>query len=135
MLLISSKKIKGKSALKNYLLQSSILLVVSTFQATILTLSLYLIGFAAFGINMLFLFLTIIIISVPLILLIQGIRFIIPHKIFGILLLLVLLIIQMATIGGVFGPNTTSTFYKVLSYIMPITYVMRLVNIALYSFT
>lgn len=135
MILIPISRKKQMHAIKSYFQKAGILLIISTIQAIILILSLYILGFAAFGINMLSLFITTIIISVPLIILIQGIRFIIPHKIFGVLLLLILLIIQMSTIGGLFGVHTTNSFYRILSYVLPITYAMKLINIALYSFT
>ena len=134
MMIVSKQKRKNISAIANYFLQSSFLLLTSTIQATILVLSLYLLGFQIFGINMLYLFITTIIISIPLILLIQGIRFIIPNKNFSILVFLILLILQMATIGGIFGVHTTNSFYRIIGYVMPITYAIKLINISLYYF-
>ena len=134
LLLISSKSNKDKSAFKSLFQNFLILTLTSIVQTTILVLSMLFLGFSAFGINLLYLFLTIILISIPLIILVQLMRFVIPNKILVFLILIVFLVIQMSVIGGFFGTHSTNSFYRIVSYIFPVTYAIRLINISLYSF-
>ena len=135
LLLISSKSNKKNKPFKNLLINSLILTAISIVQTTILVLSMLFLGFSTFGINLLYLFLTIILISIPLIILVQLMRYIIPNKILVFLTLIILLVIQMSVIGGFFGTNATIGFYKIVSYIFPVTYAIKLINISLYSFS
>jgi len=57
---------------------------------------------------------------------IQGIRYCIHERNLGLFLIIILLVLQMASAGGLFPVETQSGFYRVLNKILPMT---RSVNI------
>jgi len=91
-------------------------------QATLVMTSLFFIGFSKLGIEhwgAMYGFL--IIIGLVYAALIQGIRYSIHERNLGLFLIIILLVLQMASAGGLFPIDTQTGFYKVLNKILPMS--------------
>ena len=103
-------------------------------QATLLMGALYIIGFDKLGITHVssmfgFAIFSGIIFSAV----IQAIRFIIPNRNLGIFFIIILLVLQMASSGGLFPIETQSSFYRVISNILPMGHTVTLFRELLYN--
>lgn len=89
-------------------------------QATVLSVALYLIGFNKLGIHHWgMMYLTTIITGVVFASIIQAIRFTIHERNISIILVVILLVLQMASAGGLFPVKVQSGFYGVVNKIVP----------------
>ena len=116
------KKIYDKSIspTKRYVAKWLVITMGTIVQASVLMISLYLIGFKHLGIThwgSMFAFA--IIIGMVFSSIIQAIRFLVPNRNLGIFLIIILLVLQMASGGGLYPIETQSKFYQVINKILP----------------
>ncbi|MCR8613175.1 MAG: YhgE/Pip family protein [Mycoplasma sp.] len=91
-------------------------------QLIILFSALYLIGFSELGSNFWNLALYGVIIGLCFSTMVFSIRFMIPNKTVGILTVLIILVFQMVSSGGLFPVETQNWLFKFLHPIVPFTY-------------
>ncbi|RTZ69084.1 MAG: hypothetical protein DSZ21_00575 [Tenericutes bacterium] len=61
-------------------------------------------------------------------LIIQGIRFSVPNRNLGIFIIIILLVLQMASAGGLYPIETQSKFYNVLNDILPMGHAITILR-------
>ena len=116
------KKIYDKTILPGlrYLAKWLLISFGTIVQASVLIGALYLIGFDKLGLtHILSLFGFAIFTGIVFSANIQAIRFIIPNRNVGIFVIIILLVLQMASGGGLFPIETQSGFYKTIHNLLP----------------
>ncbi len=107
---------------KLYFVKLSMVFISNLIQTTILFLSLLSIGFYKLGAPIVFMYFTSLIISMLFTTVIFSIRFMIPSRVAGIIMVVFFLIAQMATSGGLFPLFAQSKLIQGISNIMPLKY-------------
>jgi len=125
------KKIYDKhiSPTVRYIAKWLVITMGTIVQASILMVALYLIGFKHLGIThwgSMFAFA--IVIGMIFSLIIQGIRFSVPNRNLGIFIIIILLVLQMASAGGLYPIETQSKFYNVLNDILPMGHAITILR-------
>ena len=125
------KKIYDKSIspTKRYVAKWIVITMGTIVQASILMVALYLVGFKHLGINhwgSMFAFA--ILIGMVFSLIIQAIRFLVPNRNLGIFLIIILLVLQMASGGGLYPIETQSKFYQILNNILPMGHAVTILR-------
>lgn len=114
---------------KRYFAKWIVIITGIILQATILMTSLYFIGFSELGLDhWLSLYIGAIICGVIFSSVIQAIRFSIHDRTIGILLTIILLVLQMASGGGLFPIETQSSFYRVVNKIVPMGWSVKILR-------
>ena len=104
----------------NYFAKWFLMATASIVQASILMLSLYFIGFNKLGIgNWSSMYMTAIFTGLIFCTIIQAIRFLIPDRNMSILIVIILLVLQMTSAGGLFPIKTQNSFWSSIHYIFP----------------
>ncbi len=111
------------SPMKRYFLKGLIINTSVFIQATILMLSLYIIGFHKLGINHWFsMYMFAVFIGFAFSQITQAIRFSIHSRNLGVFMIIIFLVLQMASAGGLFPSETQAPFYQYISHLGPIHY-------------
>lgn len=116
------RKIYDKSIMPGVRYFAKWILIVSgtTMQATLLMLSLYFLGFKHLGDNhWMFMYGTAVLAGIVFGSIIQALRFSIHNRNLGILITIILLVLQMASAGGLFPIETQTGFYRAINNVVP----------------
>ncbi|MCK5946082.1 MAG: YhgE/Pip family protein, partial [Mycoplasmataceae bacterium] len=119
---------------KRYLIKFSIIALGIFIQSTILMTTLWFIGYSEIGIGHWFtLYMGVTVSSIVFAAIVQAIRFTIPNRVFGIFMVIILLVLQIAASGGLFPYETQAGFYRGLHHILPMTYAINISREALFD--
>ncbi len=113
---------KKENKLKLYFVKLFIASTASVTQTSILFLSLITIGFYNLGPPLAFMYFTALISALIFTSIIISIRFMIPSRVAGIITVVFLLILQMASSGGLFPQFAQSHLIQGISKVMPLKY-------------
>ena len=130
------KKIYDKTIppIKRYFAKMFLILTGTILQATILMTSLYFIGFEELGVyHWVSMYMFAILIGMIFAILIQAIRFSIPNRNLGIFITIILLVIQMASGGGLYPIEMQSDFYQIANKILPLGYAINIIREATFD--
>ena len=126
---VYDKRKKGTATYMGKLLAVWLTMIL---QMVLLFIPLYFIGFKDLGANYWWYFISSILIGLTLIPIVVSIRYMIPNKTLGILLVLIFLVIQMVSSSGLFPVESQNILFSILHPLMPFTYSVNMFREASY---